>query len=101
MDYKTFEEIIKNNKNNKDIEFIIKQFDGNNKFICEKKYNNYEYIGSGTYAKVFRTNYNDNIDFIIKLGITYPETTYEEAVILDEIYNDGEEEELVESDDEN
>jgi len=86
-DYKTFEEIIKNNKNNKDIEFIINKYDKNNKLICKKKYNNHEYIGSGTYAKVFRLNYNDNIDFIIKLGITYPETTYEEAVILDEIYN--------------
>jgi len=87
VDYETFEQIIKKNKNNKDIEFIIKKYDGNNKYICEKKYNNYEYIGSGTYAKVFRTNYNDNIDFIIKFGITYPETTYEEAVILDEVYN--------------
>ena len=87
MDYKTFEETIKKNKNNKDIEFIIKKYDKNNKLISEKKYNNHEYIGSGTYAKVFRLNYNDNIDFIIKLGITYPNTTYEEAVILDEIYN--------------
>ena len=87
MDYKTFEETIKKNKNNKDIEFIIKKYDKNNKLISEKKYNNHEYIGSGTYAKVFRLNYNDNIDFIIKLGIIYPETTYEEAVILDEIYN--------------
>jgi serine/threonine protein kinase len=86
-DYKTFEETIKKNKNNKDIEFIIKKYDKNNKFISEKKYNNHEYIGSGTYAKVFRTSYNDNTDFIIKLGITYPETTYDEAVILDEIYN--------------
>jgi serine/threonine protein kinase len=87
MDYDTFEQTIKKNNNNKDIEFIIKKYDGNNKLICEKKYNNYEYIGSGTYAKVFRTSYNDNTDFIIKLGITYPETTYEEAVILDKIYN--------------
>ena len=87
MDYKTFEETIKKNKNNKDIEFIIKKYDKNNKLISDKKYNNHEYIGSGTYAKVFRLNYNDNIDFIIKLGITYPKTTYEEAVILDEIYN--------------
>jgi serine/threonine protein kinase len=87
MDYKTFEETIKKNKDNKDIEFIIKKYDKNNKLISEKKYNNYEYIGSGTYAKVFRLDYNDNIDFIIKLGITYPNTTYEEAVILDEIYN--------------
>jgi len=87
MDYKTFEETIKKNKNNKDIEFIIKKYDKNNKLISEKKYNNHEYIGSGTYANVFRLNYNDNIDFIIKLGIIYPETTYEEAVILDEIYN--------------
>jgi len=87
IDYKTFEEIIKKNKNNEDIEFIIKKYDKNNKLICEKKYNNYEYLGSGTYAKVFRLNYNNNIDFIIKLGIIYPETTYEEAVILDEIYN--------------
>ena len=90
MDYKTFEETIKKNKNNKDIEFIIKKYDKNNKLISEKKYNNHEYIGSGTYAKVFRLNYNDNIDFIIKLGIIYPETTYEEAVILDEIYNNYE-----------
>ena len=90
MDYKTFEDTIKKNKNNKDIEFIIKKYDKNNKLISEKKYNNHEYIGSGTYAKVFRLNYNDNIDFIIKLGIIYPETTYEEAVILDEIYNNYE-----------
>ena len=87
MDYKTFEEIIKKNKSNNDIEFIIKKYDKNNKLICEKKYINHEYIGSGTYAKVFRLNYDNNINFIIKLGITYPETTYEEAVILDEIYN--------------
>lgn len=87
MDYQTFAQIIKKNKNNKDIEFIIKKYDGNDKFICEKKYNNYEYLGSGSYAKVFRLNYNDNTDFIIKFGITYPETTYEEAVILDEVYN--------------
>lgn len=87
MDYETFEQIIKKNKNNKDIEFIIKKYDKNNKLICEKKYNNYEYVGSGSYATVFRLNYNDNIDFIIKLGKSYPETTYQEAVILDEIYN--------------
>jgi serine/threonine protein kinase len=87
MDYKTFEETIKKNKNNNDIEFIIKKYDKNNKLICEKKYNNHEYIGSGTYAKVFRLNYDNNINFIVKLGITYPETTYEEAVILDKIYN--------------
>jgi serine/threonine protein kinase len=87
MDYKTFEETIKKNKNNKDIEFILKKYDKNNKLVCEKKYNNYEYIGSGSYAKVFRLNYNNNIDFIIKLGINYPRTTHEEAIILDEIYN--------------
>jgi len=87
MDYETFEQIIKKNKNNKDIEFIIKKYDGNDKFISNKKYNNYEYIGSGSYANVFRTSYNDSVDFIIKFGITYPETTYQEAVILNEIYN--------------
>ena len=90
IDYKTFEEIIKKNKNNKDIEFIIKKYDKNNKLICEKKYKNYEYLGKGTYAKVFRISYDDNSDFIIKLGTTYPETTYDEAVILDEIYNNDE-----------
>jgi len=90
MDYKTFEETIKKNKNNKDIEFIIKKYDQNNKLVSEKKYNNHEFIGSGTYAKVFRLNQNDNIDYIIKLGITYPRTTYDEAVILDEIYNNYE-----------
>ena len=89
-DYETFEQTINKNKNNKNIEFIIKKYDKNNKLINEKKYYNHEYIGSGTYAKVFRLNYNDNIDFIIKLGITYPDTTYEEAVILDEIYNNYE-----------
>jgi serine/threonine protein kinase len=87
MDYKMFEETIKKNKNCKDIEFIIKKHDGNNKLISEIKYNNYEYLGSGTYSMVFRLSHNDNTDFIIKLGITYAETTYEEAVVLDEIYN--------------
>jgi len=87
IDYETFEQILKKNKNNNDIEFIIKKYDKNNKLISEKKYNNYEYLGNGSYAKVFRLNHNNNIDFIIKFGITYPETTYEEAVILDEIYN--------------
>jgi serine/threonine protein kinase len=90
MDYNTFEETIKKNKNNQDIEFIIKKYDKNNKLVSEKKYNNYEYLGSGTYSKVFRLNDNDNIDLIIKLGITYPDTTYQEAVILDEIYNNTE-----------
>ena len=90
IDYKTFEEIIKKNKNNDEIEFIIKKYDKNNKLVCEKKYNNYEYLGSGTYAKVFRLSYKNNFDFIIKFGIAYPDVTYDEAVILDEIYTNSE-----------
>lgn len=90
IDYKTFEEIIKKNKNNDEIEFIIKKYDKNNKLVCEKKYNNYEYLGSGTYAKVFRLSYKNNFDFIIKFGIAYPDATYDEAVILDDIYTNSE-----------
>jgi serine/threonine protein kinase len=85
MDYDTF---LNSYKNNKNINFIINKYDKDNLLIEQTTFINQKFIGEGTYSKVFKIKKELTDEyFIIKLGITYPDVTLDEAKNIIKIFN--------------
>jgi serine/threonine protein kinase len=85
IDYDTF---LNKYKNNGNIHFIINKYDEDNLLIEQTTFINQQFIGYGTYSKVFKIKKELTDEyFILKLGITYPEVTLDEAKNIIKIFN--------------
>jgi serine/threonine protein kinase len=85
IDYDIF---LKKYKSNENINFIISKYDNNNLLVEKTTFINKKFIGEGTYSKVFKIKKELTEEyFIIKLGITYPEVTFDEAYNLIKIFD--------------
>jgi serine/threonine protein kinase len=85
IDYDTF---LNKYKNNGNIHFIINKYDKNNLLIEQTTFINQKFIGYGTYSKVFKIKKELTEEyFVLKLGITYPEVTLDEAKNIIKIFN--------------
>jgi serine/threonine protein kinase len=83
IDYDTF---LCNNDEN--IHFIINKYDEDNLLIEQTTFINQKFIGQGTYSRVFKIKKElTNEYYIIKLGITYPDVTLDEAKNIIKIFN--------------
>jgi serine/threonine protein kinase len=85
IDYDTF---LNRYKKNENINFIINKYDKDNLLIEQTTFINQKFIGQGTYSKVFKIKKELTDEyFIIKLGITYPDVTLDEAKNIIKIFN--------------
>jgi serine/threonine protein kinase len=85
IDYDTF---LNKYKNNQDIHFIINKYDQNYILLEKTTFINQQFIGYGTYSKVFKIKKESTDEyFVLKLGITYPEVTLDEAKNIIKIFS--------------